>query len=63
MKVWLALAVIVSCGPAENERGSVGTYCKHDGTCINDRLECVDSPVFLGIPVEAKPRCRMKKAQ
>lgn len=40
--------------------GEAGHYCKPNGTCLGPLLECVDSPVYLGLPVDALPSCRMK---
>lgn len=58
LSVFATLFLLVACTRA----GDLGEPCKHDGTCNSPNLECVDSPVFLGIPL-AHPRCAIKEKQ
>lgn len=60
MKTTLTLLLLLACGPVAYHRGEAGQHCKPDGSCISERLECVDAPVFWGLPAEAEPSCRMK---
>lgn len=55
-----AALTLVACGPVADHRGEAGQHCKPDGSCISERLECVDAPAFWGLPAEAEPSCRMK---
>jgi hypothetical protein len=64
LRALLALLPL-ACGPTAppdttDHRGEAGMYCKPDGTCIGPNLECVDSPIFLGLPTDARPSCRVK---
>lgn len=56
--------LLTACGPEAppvDHRGEAGQYCKPDGTCISERLECVNSPVFLGLPMDATPTCKVRE--
>lgn len=50
----LAFALI-ACA---DHRGEAGHYCKPDGTCISEHLECVNL-LWGGLPVD-EPYCRVK---
>jgi len=61
----LLFMIPLACGPTApvdttDHRGEAGNYCKPDGSCISPLLECVDSPIILGLPMDAMPSCRVK---
>lgn len=52
--------LLSACGGGK--RGDSGHFCNFDGSCNGPLLECVQAPMWLGVPV-SEPNCVPKASK